>query len=63
MNQHNDIFSAILLFTNIRMKTLIKIEENYCYYKMGIRFMKYIEKKKGKYIPQTQGKSRAKSQG
>ena len=45
------------------MKTLIKIKENYCYYKMGIRFMKCIEKKEGHTSLKTYDKSRAKSQG
>ena len=45
------------------MKTLTKIKENYCYYKMGIRFMKCIEKKEGSTSLKTYGKSRAKSQG
>ena len=52
-----------LLFINIRMKTFIRIKENYCYYKIGIRFTKYIEKKKGSTSLKTKGKSRAKSQG
>ena len=45
------------------MKTLIKIKENYCYYKIGIKFIKCIEKKKGSTSLKTLGKSRAKSQG
>ena len=39
------------------MKTLIKIEGNYYYYKMGTRFIEHIEKKKGSMSLKTQGKS------